>query len=50
MHANLDVASGERRTLILQYFDTKSTVGIKSVTLTLNGWRERVMRWADVIN
>ena len=47
-HANLDVASGERRTLVLQYFNTKATVGIKSVTPTLHAWRECVMRWVSV--
>jgi hypothetical protein len=50
LHANLDVARGERRTLVLQYFDTKATVGIKSVTPTLNGWRERVMRWVTLVD
>lgn len=49
LHANLHVTCGERRTLVLHYFDTKLTVRVKNVTLIWNSWRERVMRWGMVV-
>jgi len=43
LHANLDVEFGERRSLVLQYFDPNLTAGIKTVTVRLNKLRERLM-------
>ncbi|MDE1184722.1 hypothetical protein [Paraburkholderia sp.] len=42
MHGNLDVASGERRTLIIHYYDPGRTVGLRVITRTMRAFRDRL--------
>ena len=42
LHANLEIESGERRSLIIHHFDPRLTAGIKNVTRTLRSLRERI--------
>jgi hypothetical protein len=42
LHANLEIESGERRSLIIHHFDPRLTAGITNVTRTLRSVRERL--------
>jgi hypothetical protein len=42
LHSNLDVESGERRSLIIHYYDPGLTAGLQRITQTFRGFRDRL--------
>jgi hypothetical protein len=42
LHSNVDVESGERRSLIIHYYDPGLTAGLQRITQTFRGFRDRL--------
>ena len=42
LHSNFDVESGERRSLIIHYYDPGLTAGLQRITQTFRGFRDRL--------